>query len=217
MAVSKHADAAFAGRSAIVTGAGNGIGKAITQALVERGARVVAVDLNEADLTASFAEHDAVHRLVMDVTAEDAPATIVAAALKQFGGLDFLINNAGIAIAGDFETLSDEQWDTIMDVNVHDGVPLFVAERLEVTGNGNAGVVDQKIEAAELFERRRNNRRWRILSRHIHHQAVNCVMLSERRSQIRLVQIDRDNACAALDQRLGNGLTDAVAGTGNNG
>jgi NAD(P)-dependent dehydrogenase (short-subunit alcohol dehydrogenase family) len=108
----------FKGRTAIVTGAANGIGRAITEGLIQRGARVVAVDMDAGDLNAAFGDNDSAHCLVLDVTARDAPGKIVAAAVERFGGLDFLINNAGIAIAGEFETLTDEQWDTIMDVNV---------------------------------------------------------------------------------------------------
>lgn len=109
---------AFAGRKAVVTGAGNGIGRAITEALVERGATVLGADLDGDDLDAAFGGNDAVHCVVHDVTADDAPEAIVDAAASKMGGLDFLINNAGIAIAGDFETLTDEQFDTIMSVNV---------------------------------------------------------------------------------------------------
>ncbi|MFK8016887.1 MAG: SDR family NAD(P)-dependent oxidoreductase, partial [Gammaproteobacteria bacterium] len=108
----------FAGRCAIVTGAANGIGRAIATSLLERDVRVVAVDRDEDDLASAFDASDALRCVVVDVTADEAPTTIVNTAVEAFGGIDFLINNAGIAIAGDFETLTDEQWDTIMDVNV---------------------------------------------------------------------------------------------------
>ena len=114
----------FGGRSAIVTGAANGIGRAIARGLLARGASVLAVDIDDADLSSTFGDYDGgadagrVVLLSLDVTADDAPARIVGAALEAFGGIDFLINNAGIAIAGEFDTLTDEQWDTIMAVNV---------------------------------------------------------------------------------------------------
>ncbi len=106
------------GKRAIVTGAGNGIGLAVSRAFAEQGADVLAVDLDEDDLQAAFAEADRVSTLVADVSADDAPATIVDAAAAQLGGVDILVNNAGIVIAGAFETLTDEQFDTIMGVNV---------------------------------------------------------------------------------------------------
>lgn len=132
----------FGGRRAIVTGAANGIGRAITQALVHRGARVVAVDVHSDDLAAAFGDNEAVHCLVLDVTADEAPVTIVAAAVEQWGGLDFLINNAGIAIAGQFETLTDEQWDTIMSVNVRSMFRLSRAAVSELKKSDQARIVN---------------------------------------------------------------------------
>lgn len=109
----------ISGKTAIVTGAANGIGRAIAKALRERGANVVAADLAAGDLDASFEASDTgVERVVVDVTAEDAPSRVVGAAIDRFGAIDFLINNAGIAVAGDFESLTDEQFDHIMAVNV---------------------------------------------------------------------------------------------------
>jgi NAD(P)-dependent dehydrogenase (short-subunit alcohol dehydrogenase family) len=106
------------GKRAIVTGAGNGIGHSIAAVFVENGASVLAVDCSREDLAARFAATDAVSTLVADVTASDAPAKIVNAAVERLGGIDILVNNAGIVVAGQFETLTDEQFDTIMDVNV---------------------------------------------------------------------------------------------------
>ena len=57
-------------------------------------------------------------RLVIDVSRDDAPDRIINAAIEAFGSIDYLINNAGIAIGGAFEELTDEQWDLIMGVNV---------------------------------------------------------------------------------------------------
>ncbi|MFK7956304.1 MAG: SDR family NAD(P)-dependent oxidoreductase [Lysobacterales bacterium] len=107
----------FADKCAVVTGAANGIGRAIVEGLVQRGAKVLAVDLVEADL-AYFAETDNVHCLTSDVNEEDSPTKIVQAAEDHLGGLDFLVNNAGICIAGQFEELTDAQFDQIMGVNV---------------------------------------------------------------------------------------------------
>ena len=106
------------GTRAVVTGAANGIGRAITQRYLDAGARVVASDINEADLVAAYASNDHVVTVVADVAADDAPERIVSAAQTAFGGLDILVNNAGIVVAGAFETLTDEQFDRIMAVNV---------------------------------------------------------------------------------------------------
>ncbi len=106
------------GKHAIVTGAGNGIGHSIARAFLDEGAAVLAVDLSGDDLDARFSGDDNVVKLVMNVADDDAPAAIVSAAVDAFGGIDILVNNAGIVVAGPFEELSDEQFDTIMGVNV---------------------------------------------------------------------------------------------------
>jgi NAD(P)-dependent dehydrogenase (short-subunit alcohol dehydrogenase family) len=106
------------GKRAIVTGAGNGIGHSIADLFVENGASVLAVDMSGEDLEQRFAAVESVSTLVADVAADAAPATIVNAAIERLGGIDILVNNAGIVIAGQFEELTDEQFDTIMGVNV---------------------------------------------------------------------------------------------------
>ncbi len=106
------------GKRAIVTGAGNGIGLAITRAFADEGARVLAVDVSAEDLDSAFGGDARYATLTQDVAAEDAPARIVGTAVEQFGGIDVLVNNAGIVVAGPFETLTDEQFDSIMGVNV---------------------------------------------------------------------------------------------------
>ena len=106
------------GTSAVVTGAANGIGRAIATLFREQGATVVAADLNATDLHAAFPSADDVVTVAVDVTADDAPDQLVAAATASFGRLDILVNNAGIVVAGPFETLTDEQFDRIMAVNV---------------------------------------------------------------------------------------------------
>ena len=106
------------GKRAIVTGAGNGIGHSIAKAFLDNGATVLAVDLSAEDLEARFAGVDNVSTLVADVADDAAPSTIVSGAIEQLGGIDILVNNAGIVVAGQFETLTDEQFDTIMGVNV---------------------------------------------------------------------------------------------------
>ena len=108
----------LSGRRAVVTGAGNGIGLAIARAFADKGARVLAVDLAASDLVEAFGDDGRYATLVQDVAAADAPANIVGTAVAQLGGIDILVNNAGIVVAGPFETLTDEQFDAIMGVNV---------------------------------------------------------------------------------------------------
>ncbi len=115
------------GKTAVVTGAANGIGKAIATLFLERGAQVVAVDLAADELEAAFGDHERATCVAGDISEDTVQGAAVAAAREQFGGLDILVNNAGIAIAGDYETLTDEQFDHIMAVNVR---PIFRLTRL---------------------------------------------------------------------------------------
>jgi NAD(P)-dependent dehydrogenase (short-subunit alcohol dehydrogenase family) len=126
------------GKRAIVTGAGNGIGHSIAATFLENGASVLAVDCSAQDLESRFKASEAVTTLVADVTAANAPRQIVEAAVEGLGGIDILVNNAGIVVAGQFETLTDEQFDTIMAVNVRAMFRLSrdAVEHLKESGKG---------------------------------------------------------------------------------
>ncbi|MEM6818958.1 MAG: SDR family oxidoreductase [Pseudomonadota bacterium] len=106
------------GKRAVITGAANGIGKAIAELYLERGAKIVATDINSDELDAAFADTPDVKTVVGDIADDATQTTILETAESALGGLDILVNNAGIVIAGEFDTLTDEQWDQIMGVNV---------------------------------------------------------------------------------------------------
>ncbi len=111
-------NAVLANKSAIVTGAASGIGRAIAQLFSAEGARVLAVDLPDKDLAGQFDDDPAVACVEFDIAADEAPAAIVAACADRYGGIDILVNNAGICIGADFEETTDEIWNRIMAVNL---------------------------------------------------------------------------------------------------
>jgi NAD(P)-dependent dehydrogenase (short-subunit alcohol dehydrogenase family) len=84
----------LAGKIAIVTGAASGIGAASAKLFADEGAQVLAVDRPESAIDAG---NNAVAALACDITGDDAPKKIVAAALEKFGALDILFNNAGVS------------------------------------------------------------------------------------------------------------------------
>lgn len=109
----------FAGKHALVTGAGSGIGAALCRALVEAGADVVCTDIDgdAAERTASpLGERARAARLgVTDAAAVQAAVDDV---VERTGRLDLMFNNAGIVWGGDSELLTLDQWNAIIDVNI---------------------------------------------------------------------------------------------------
>jgi len=105
----------------IITGASSGIGKAAALRFARAGASVLAVGRNEAALAdivvAIEREGGRGASIAADVTAPDAPTTIVDAALARFGRITALVNAAGIIGSGTVETTTDEQWDAMLDIN----------------------------------------------------------------------------------------------------
>ncbi|QVQ51526.1 SDR family oxidoreductase [Spiractinospora alimapuensis] len=97
------------GRIALVTGATRGIGAALTTRFAAEGATVVAADLRERP-----GDHS---RFVQcDVTAPDDLTTAVEFTEAEFGGLDIMVNNAGLGAAADLTELSDEEWSRVIGV-----------------------------------------------------------------------------------------------------
>jgi len=110
------------GQTALVTGAGRGIGYALAQALAEAGADVACADL-DGDSAQRAAQEFAklgVRTLGIqtDVTRKAEVAAMVAAIVERWGRLDIGVNNAGIARGGPAEELSEEDWDAVLEVNL---------------------------------------------------------------------------------------------------
>lgn len=132
----------LAGKVAIVTGAASGIGEAIARLYLEEGASCVVGDLPGTRLGELFGSRAAARCVELDTTAEDAPERLVGAAVETFGGLDILVNNAGIAVAGQFEELTDEQFDRIMAVNVRSYFRIARAAVPEIRKRGGGRIIN---------------------------------------------------------------------------
>jgi NAD(P)-dependent dehydrogenase (short-subunit alcohol dehydrogenase family) len=109
----------WSGATAVVTGGGSGIGKALSLAMAARGARVVVTDVNEEAARSVAAEcgPSAVARR-LDVRDADAVRAVIEESAAITGKLDYLFNNAGIGVGGEIQDLSLAHWDRILDVNV---------------------------------------------------------------------------------------------------
>jgi NAD(P)-dependent dehydrogenase (short-subunit alcohol dehydrogenase family) len=113
------------GRVALVTGAGSGIGRAISRVFADEGAHVYVTDVNESATEAVAAEiaasGGAASAITSDVSRGQDVAAMFRAVEAAHGRLDVLVNNAGLNVRGDFRHLSDADWVTIREVNL-DGV-----------------------------------------------------------------------------------------------
>lgn len=113
---------AFAGRIAIVTGGGSGIGAALVRALAARGSVVVIADIDKAGAEAVAGSLAAgsgqVSTAVLDVRDADAVSALVTDVAAEHGRLDLIFNNAGIAVGGLVEELTLDHWNRVLDVNV---------------------------------------------------------------------------------------------------
>ena len=127
----------FTGKGAIVTGAASGVGREVTRLLSERGAAVVAVDLDPSvhDLAA-----DAVVPIEGDVSLAECADRAVEAAEERFGGVHVLVCNAGQIILKPILETSEEEWDRLLAVNVK-SVFLFCRAAIPVMARQGGGAI----------------------------------------------------------------------------
>jgi NAD(P)-dependent dehydrogenase (short-subunit alcohol dehydrogenase family) len=112
----------FDGKVVLVTGAAMGLGAAFATAFAAEGAAVGLLDPNEAQLAATVAAiTEAGGRavpIVGDVSKTEAAERAVHTLVSEFGGLDVLVNNAGVVRYGEIATFSEEDWDFVLDINL---------------------------------------------------------------------------------------------------
>jgi NAD(P)-dependent dehydrogenase (short-subunit alcohol dehydrogenase family) len=111
----------FQGRTAVVTGAASGIGRAIAVSLASRGCNLALADVDEPGMvgTAEMIQRDGlrVSRHHIDVSDRAAVAQLPDIVAAEHGGVDVLVNNAGVAIGGSFEQVSDEDFEWLFEIN----------------------------------------------------------------------------------------------------
>src|SRR5439155_5132784 len=110
------------GKRALVTGAASGIGRAIALALARQGAELIMVDIDEANLRASASAAEKFGSKVMVMVCDLSQAAQVTATVNRcraaFGGLDILVNSAGIVHYGPADELTSDRWHDLMSVNL---------------------------------------------------------------------------------------------------
>ncbi len=135
----------LAGKKALITAAGQGIGRASIEKYVAEGAQVIACDINDATL-AELAAIEGVTALKLDVTDADAVAGVVA----TVGALDVLFNCAGFVGAGSILDCDDDQWDFSFDLNVK---AMYRLAKLVLPGmleNGGGSIINMSSVASSI-------------------------------------------------------------------
>ncbi|SOC87728.1 NAD(P)-dependent dehydrogenase, short-chain alcohol dehydrogenase family [Curtobacterium sp. 314Chir4.1] len=155
----------FTGRTAIVTGGASGIGNAVARALAERGARVAIVDVRAEGAAAAAADLPAADAVAgdgvddrvgvhagfgCDVTDEGSVARTVAAVSEQFGGIDVLVNCAGIAALAPAEDLDAASWAKTIDVNLTGTYRVAQAAGRHMLAAGYGRIVNIASQAAHV-------------------------------------------------------------------
>ncbi len=135
-------DREFDGLVAVVTGGASGIGRATADALVARGAHVAVLDRTAEGIAAPMLG------LAVDVTDRTGVRDAVDHVARAFGGIDIVVNNAGISAVGTVEENDDDEWARVLDVNVT-GIARVTAECLPwLRRSAHASVVNLSSIAA---------------------------------------------------------------------
>jgi NADP-dependent 3-hydroxy acid dehydrogenase YdfG len=135
----------FSQKVAVVTGAASGIGKAFSRALLARGARVVLTDIDAALLETTRSEFSglgAVEAERLDVTDAAAVAAVVEGVAARHGRIDFMFNNAGIAIFGNARDMTLDDWNRLIDINIRGVVHGVAAAYPMMTRQGSGHIVN---------------------------------------------------------------------------
>jgi len=107
------------GKSALVTGSGRGIGRAVSQKLAACGASVMLTDIDEAPVReAAAATGERARWLAGDLTAPDFPQKLVDATIAAFGSLDVIVNNAGYVWDNVIQKMTDEQFQAMLNIHL---------------------------------------------------------------------------------------------------
>ena len=133
----------FEGRVAAITGAGSGIGRALAEALARRGCHLALADVDEAGLAETVTRCEGTGVKVtsqrLDVADRDAVYAWADTVVDEHGSVNFIFNNAGVALAATVEAMDDADFDWLMDINLRgvvSGTKAFLPH-LEASGDGH--------------------------------------------------------------------------------
>ena len=128
------------GKVAVATGSNTGLGQGICRAFVEAGAKVVGVSRRPSTETAEMLGEN-FYNVLADLSSCDVIPKVVEGALEKFGRIDILVNNAGIIKRQDSIEFSEENWDTVMSVNLKTVFFLSQAVAKQFIKQGSGGKI----------------------------------------------------------------------------
>ena len=132
------------GKIAVITGAASGIGRATALTIAREGAAVALADINPDGVQAVVKEIEAAHGSAIgtqaDVSSKPDIERIISQTIDQFGGIDVLVNCAAIGASTSLEEVTEEQWDTVLKVNLK-GTVLFCQAVLPYLRQRGGGVI----------------------------------------------------------------------------
>ncbi|RQH08187.1 SDR family oxidoreductase [Bradyrhizobium sp. RP6] len=134
----------LSGKVAAITGAARGIGKACAKRFLDDGVKVVISDVDADGLAATAAElgrPDALRTVVGNVAKRADVDQLVATAAKEFGRLDIMVNNAGVARNRDILEITEEEFDEIIGINLKGAFFGVQAAARQMIGQGGGGVI----------------------------------------------------------------------------
>ena len=139
------------GKVVLVTGGAAGIGQAIATVFAERGARLALADLSPAVSEAAARLPGKGHfSIVVDISVAGEPARVVAAVVKEIGGIDVLVNNAGVVLLESADKLTDEMWDRTIAVNLSAPFRMARAAFPALRKSGSGRIINIASQAAVI-------------------------------------------------------------------
>lgn len=132
----------LAGRTALVTGAESGLGRAIATAFVDAGARVAGADLGVPPDESGSVSPGGVTRLHVDVADRDGVAGCVVAAIEALGGIDVCVNCAGVGGRAPATDYPDELWDRVMAINLTGSFAMARSVGRHMVARGSGSIVN---------------------------------------------------------------------------
>lgn len=129
------------GKVAIVTGSNTGLGQGISRAFVEAGAKVAGVSRRPSTETEQMLGSDNFYNILADLSSTAVIPEVVEKCLQRFGRVDILVNNAGIIKRQDSIEFSEENWDSVLNVNLKTVFFLTQAVAKQFIAQGTGGKV----------------------------------------------------------------------------